>query len=643
MPGEIYVGGPGVGQGYIFNEKLSQERFINHPYFEAGKLYKSGDLAKYDGDGNLIYIGRRDQQVKVRGFRIELGEIETHLTKIPFIRQVVVCVKSHEGIDFIVAYLKIANNHTLDSTYLKGYLKQYLPEYMIPHKIVEIQDIPLTGNGKCDYRKLPCPFSIVSEVKEIKSASLPQSSNTEIFDDITQFIQSILGNTDVNLNQTFFNMGGDSLLALKMLTRLKKYNANVTLENLYTKSINEIIGTFDKIQVSETDNPDRINQESVLTGSIPGQNLSPICLDTHSHQPVSAAKSLKMRTIIATKDFSLYNSLVSLHIEMPLYKEILKATLQRYLESNRSVCHLLHQDISGKFFELHFPEAVIPVVENEGISNENFCISRFLEWTNRELNNGFDLFSTLPIRFFIIPLEQKKFVLTLSFTEVSIDESYANKILCDVVKKYAETLFYTELDEKYGPNLTMKPEAKLPDLLTSGFQSEISLKHHDIMSKFSKDQNGDFSMAISYAIMEFLAKEYLLKEGRFFLYKEGTYSALLTNLGDDKILTEELTDIEQLKSLHLVEFIANINDSLNQPPNILIKFSKESRNVESVQMNIAGAKFQTLQKGEKDSWLYAFEIIWDENSPDISVICKGACAKSLEDFIGSKATFRSAA
>lgn len=154
VPGELCIAGVGVARGYLNRPQLTAERFIFHADLPAaGKLYRTGDLAKWLPDGNIEYLGRMDNQVKIRGLRIELGEIEAVLVSHPHIRDGAVIVKeSSDTIITIVAFITADEN--LEVKELKPYLKQFLPEYMIPAEFIILDQLPLTPNGKIDRKRL---------------------------------------------------------------------------------------------------------------------------------------------------------------------------------------------------------------------------------------------------------------------------------------------------------------------------------------------------------------------------------------------------------------------------------------------------------------------------------------------------------
>jgi amino acid adenylation domain-containing protein len=215
--GELYIGGDGLAQGYLNRPDLTAEKFIPHPFSEdsAAKVYKTGDKVRYLSDGNIEFIGRLDNQVKLRGYRIELSEIETALIQNNTIKEaIVICREDSPGNKYLVAYITLQNEQEIDINQLKDYLHSKLPEYMVPAAIMVIEKIPLTANGKIDRTALPMPS------KEISSQSLV-IPKTEIEKNIAQIWCEILGLEQVSIENNFFDIGGTSLLGLQLIARIQ--------------------------------------------------------------------------------------------------------------------------------------------------------------------------------------------------------------------------------------------------------------------------------------------------------------------------------------------------------------------------------------------------------------------------------------
>ena len=219
IPGELYLGGQCVGLGYLNRQELTSSVFIENPFEEidSDRLYKTGDLVRYLPDGNIEFLGRIDNQVKIRGIRIELGEIESVLTQHPQVKRTIVIPREDRpGDRRLVAYVVTSQEQTTIDE-LRSFLKKRLPEYMMPSAFVLLETIPLTPNGKVDRRALPSP-DLSTEYLE---ANFVHPRNTLELQ-LVQIWSEVLGLQSVGVLDNFFNLGGNSLLAVQLMVRMQK-------------------------------------------------------------------------------------------------------------------------------------------------------------------------------------------------------------------------------------------------------------------------------------------------------------------------------------------------------------------------------------------------------------------------------------
>jgi natural product biosynthesis luciferase-like monooxygenase protein len=228
--GELCIGGEGVVKGYLNRKELTDEKFVQNPFKNSEKIYKTGDLAKFKKEGTIEFLGRLDQQVKIRGFRIELGEIETILAKNLSVKEAIVVAREDvPGDQRLAAYVLIQDGNKIDSADLKNYLKDKLPEYMIPSHFVFMDAYPLTPNGKIDRKQLPPPSEFESERSE--EFVSPENEYEEI---IAKVWQKILNLPKVGTRDNFFDLGGHSLLAVQVHRDIKeKINHQLVLTDIF--------------------------------------------------------------------------------------------------------------------------------------------------------------------------------------------------------------------------------------------------------------------------------------------------------------------------------------------------------------------------------------------------------------------------
>jgi acyl carrier protein len=265
VPGELYIGGVGVARGYWGKTDLTTERFLLNPNNNQNRVYKTGDRVRYLNDGKLEYLGRLDNQVKIRGFRIELGEIETVLTQHPHILQAVVTViEDKPGEQRLVAYivpnttLNILNTSNISedgefTIKIRQYLGEKLPGYMIPAVFVVLEQLPLTPNGKVDRKALPSPN--ILRLTEKNSLVLPQ---TQIEREIAEIWCLLLGVETVSIHDNFFDLGGHSLLIVRMQGKLnERLNQDISLMTLFRYPTISSLAKF----LAQTNTPTQLEQE----------------------------------------------------------------------------------------------------------------------------------------------------------------------------------------------------------------------------------------------------------------------------------------------------------------------------------------------------------------------------------------------
>ncbi|SFS57801.1 non-ribosomal peptide synthetase [Paenibacillus sp. 453mf] len=217
VEGEIYVAGDGVARGYINRPELTEARFVTLPFLPGKRLYRTGDLARWNMDGELEYLGRMDHQVKIRGYRIELGEIESRLLQFDGVQQAVVTVKKDRfNEDKLCAYYVSERSHQAGD--LRKHLSLHLPQYMLPAHFFHMQEIPMTTNNKVDVKLLPTPGAL-SESNKTAELVLPESLMEE---NMLRIWQELLHHTNMGVESNYFELGGDSIRAIELISMTNK-------------------------------------------------------------------------------------------------------------------------------------------------------------------------------------------------------------------------------------------------------------------------------------------------------------------------------------------------------------------------------------------------------------------------------------
>jgi amino acid adenylation domain-containing protein len=250
VTGELCIGGEGLARGYFQRPDLTAEKFIPNPFSDKpARLYRTGDLARYLPSGDIEYIGRIDNQVKVRGFRIELGEIEAIISQHPGVREAVVTVHSSQAdSQRIVAYVVPQKEQAPTISQLRGFVEAKLPSYMVPSAFVTLEALPLTPNGKVDRKALPLPDSIRPQLEAVY-----QPPQTEIEQTIADIWQKLLKLEDVGIHDNFFELGGHSLLVVQVHSNLREVlKRDLSLLDLFRyPTINSLANYFNQVKNQE--------------------------------------------------------------------------------------------------------------------------------------------------------------------------------------------------------------------------------------------------------------------------------------------------------------------------------------------------------------------------------------------------------
>ena len=342
VPGELYIGGDGVSNGYLKREDLNEEKFIKSPFRENRKIYNTNDLAYYKENGEIVHLGRTDFQVKIRGFRVELGEIENAIEKNENVNQaVVVKRKLQNGHEALIAYYTNNNANIGLVKKIKEDLEKELPQYMVPQYFVKLEKMPYTPNGKIDRKMLPEP-----DVQELNKIIV--KPRNELDKELIKIIAKMLRTEQISLNDTILNLGGDSLTAITLSTKiLSKFNVQINIKDIlsgYTiKDISDSIREnqakgFKKIKISKAPKQEvyelssaqkRIYYNSKMIGedntvyNMPGGIIVDEILDKEKVKKVFA-KIIERHSTLRTGFIAQKNNVVQkikdkLEIEIPVY------------------------------------------------------------------------------------------------------------------------------------------------------------------------------------------------------------------------------------------------------------------------------------------------------------------------------------
>ncbi|MDC0716420.1 non-ribosomal peptide synthetase [Nannocystis bainbridge] len=229
MPGEIHLAGVGLARGYLNRPAMTAERFLPDPFASqpGARMYCTGDLARWNEDGELEFLGRVDHQVKIRGFRVELGEVEAALASHPAVASsVVVAREDSPGSTRLVAYV-VAKHEALTAASLREHLRGDLPDYMLPSAFVFLDALPLSNNGKIDRKALPAPEAMRgADEAFVAPRTAAERALAEVWSEVLRIAA-------VGLHDNFFALGGDSILAIQVVGRAKRAGLHVTVRDMF--------------------------------------------------------------------------------------------------------------------------------------------------------------------------------------------------------------------------------------------------------------------------------------------------------------------------------------------------------------------------------------------------------------------------
>src|SRR3989338_6616486 len=455
VPGELHIGGVGLARGYLNRPELTAEKFIPDPFSKGmgGRLYKTGDLARYLEDGNIEFMGRMDHQVKIRGLRIELGEIESILVSHQDVMAGVVIVREDSpGDKRLVGYVVMMEGKELDGHGLRVYLAQKLPEYMIPGVFVEMKSLPLSPNGKVDRNALPMPPKY--ERGEGMVAA-PMSPTEQLVADL---FGSVLQVDRVGRHDDFFALGGHSLLATQVMSRLEStFPIEMTLRQLFTfSSVSQLAAEIDRRMLLSTD----------FVGRFP---LVAIDRDPQRVLPLSFSQQRLWFLDQLEPEGISYNIPIGLRLRGALDVGALEQAFLRLLDRHESLRTTFpsregqpYQQIQkedevdiGAFWEFHSW-----VEEGMTISSEDddeMMQRRVADFTAKEASTRFILAQGPLVRVRLIRLAETEDVLTLTMHHIISDGWAIGVMFREIEASYNDAI----KKKKRGTGEKMTPTAHL--------------------------------------------------------------------------------------------------------------------------------------------------------------------------------------
>ncbi|WP_416654228.1 amino acid adenylation domain-containing protein [Bacillus amyloliquefaciens] len=402
--GEMYISGPGVARGYWNRPDLTAEKFVENPFIPGAKMYKSGDLAKRLRDGNLVYVGRIDEQVKIRGHRIELGEIEAAMHNVEAVQKAAVTAREAEdGLKQLCAYY--VSDKPIAAAQLREQLSSELPDYMVPSYFVRLEYMPLTSNGKINRKALPAPEASLQQTAEY----VPPGNEVE--SKLTDLWKEVLGISRAGIKHNFFDLGGNSIRAAALAARIhKELDVNLTLKDIF------------KFPTIEQLADKALHMDKNRYVPIPAAKEMP-------YYPVSSAQRRMYLLSHAEGGELTYNMTGAMSVEGKIDSDRLNAAFQKLIERHEAL---------RTSFELYEGEPAQRIHQNVEFTIERIQASEE-EAKDRVIDfiQAFDLAKPPLMRAGLIEVEPARHVLVVDMHHIISDGVSVNILMKDLSLLYA--------------------------------------------------------------------------------------------------------------------------------------------------------------------------------------------------------------
>ncbi|WP_116772100.1 non-ribosomal peptide synthetase [Maribacter litoralis] len=438
--GELYIAGKGLARGYLNRPELTKERFVTDVFNKVERMYRSGDRAKWLPNGEIAFIGRVDDQVKVRGYRIELSEIESVLNSLPGIKQSVVVTSKHLAGDIsLVAYL-LPTKDKFDSNTVRNQLKKIMPEFQIPSTMMWVEQFSLTTNGKIDKTNLPRPEYVRSD-----ASTAFKTPQTTLEKNIANVWSEMLQVPDIAINDNFFEMGGSSLMAQRVIGLLrKKINKEIPLIKIFQHptiaQLAEFLGDDTKVD-HENETISKLEKSTVTAAIRNFNDQEPRTTDNLNKTTKLEIQTTKAQSEILTDSFfggddakKAYNISLSFKFVGTLKYDAVEQAIVSLIERHESLRSSFSEDLNLMhiYTDIHVDILFYDITDQSETEQQKTRLSLI----NKDVNYLFDLVNGPLLKFSLIKINEHEHELILLVNHAVCDGLSINIILEELSELY---------------------------------------------------------------------------------------------------------------------------------------------------------------------------------------------------------------
>jgi len=443
LPGEIYVAGAGVTGGYLNRPTLTAERFLPNP-FGTGRIYRSGDLGRRLPNGNLEYLGRIDQQVKIRGFRIELGEIQAALTSHCQVREAVVVTDEWEAENRLVAYY-VPGETNPTANELRQHLKTKLPDYMVPAAYVSLDAFPLNVNGKIDTKALSAPDWNLLRVEENYIAARNTDEET-----LCAIVAATLGIEKVGIDDNFFDIGGDSILALQVIAKAKKSGFAISARELYeSATVRQLATKKAAVAISNISDVPAVN----LLFPADRQSLPKDAADAY---PLSSLQAGMLYHTEMHPESAIFHQIFTFDLHLSYSEVAWKKAIADICDAHPVLRTSFHWTGYSTPIQIVHTQVELPLTIVDLRNLEANARQKVAEWIELEKNRSFDITKPPLFRFQIHRLSDAELSFSFSFHHVILDGWSVATLLTQLLQRYVQYLSSETVPALTVPDINYK-------------------------------------------------------------------------------------------------------------------------------------------------------------------------------------------